>query len=43
VLAIWPFLDHKPDSSRKIYRLRFIVVAVLVVVLVALTIWGEVS
>ena len=43
LVAIWPFLDRKPDLSRKIYRLRFILVAVMVIVLIALTIWGEVS
>ncbi len=43
LVAIWPFLDRKPDLSRKIYRIRFILVTVMVIVLVALTIWGEVS
>lgn len=43
VLILWPFFDRKPDTSRKIYRTRFIIVTVAIIVLVALTIWGEVS
>lgn len=43
VLTMWPFLDRKPDSSRLAARNRLITAAVAVVVLIALTIWGEVS
>ena len=43
VLILWPFLDRKPDRSSKIYRQRFIFVTVALIVLIALTIWGEVS
>ncbi|MBN1668330.1 MAG: hypothetical protein JW862_14650 [Anaerolineales bacterium] len=43
LLMIYPFLDRKPDRSRQTTRKRMIIVAVLMVVLVALTIWGEVS
>lgn len=43
ILTIWPFLDRKPDSSRLVTRNRFIVSAIVVVILIALTIWGEVS
>jgi len=43
VLILWPFLDRKPDKSSKIYRTRFIIVTVAVIVLIAMTIWGEVS
>lgn len=38
----WPFLDKKEDS-RKAMRLRAWVVGIGVVVLIALTLWGEVS
>lgn len=43
LILLWPFLDTKPDTSRRIYwiRLGFSIFAVLVIV--ALTIWGEVS
>ena len=43
VLALWPFIDRKPDKSRKIYRTRFIFVTIAMIVFIALTIWGEVS
>jgi quinol-cytochrome oxidoreductase complex cytochrome b subunit len=42
-VILWPFLDTKPDISRKIYRIRMAVVAAVVLVIIALTIWGEVS
>lgn len=40
---VWPFIDRKPDKSRRIYRNRLIVVIVIQLILLALTIWGEVS
>jgi quinol-cytochrome oxidoreductase complex cytochrome b subunit len=43
VLLIWPFLDKKPDSSKKAVRIRFWISLVGMIVLIALTIWGEVS
>ncbi len=43
VVLIWPFLDNKPDKSAKNTRVRFIVISILMVILIALTIWGEVS
>jgi quinol-cytochrome oxidoreductase complex cytochrome b subunit len=43
VLLIWPFLDKKPDSSKKTVRIRFWISLVGMIVLIALTIWGEVS
>ena len=43
LLAIWPFLDQKPDRSKKTTRIRFWLSLVAVVVIIALTIWGEVS
>ena len=42
-IAIWPFIDRKPDTSRKSYNKRAIGVAVFMVILIAMTIWGEVS
>lgn len=43
LVFLWPFIDHKPETSKKVQRTRFIVVAVGMLVLIALTIWGEVS
>ena len=43
LIFLWPFLDFKPDKSRKIYTIRLVFVIVAVVTLIALTIWGEVS
>jgi quinol-cytochrome oxidoreductase complex cytochrome b subunit len=43
VIIIWPFLDSKPDKSRKAYRNRLILSIAAVIIIVALTIWGEVS
>ena len=41
-LILWPFLDQKQDS-RKAMRLRWIFTIAALLILVALTIWGEVS
>ncbi len=43
VLMLWPFIDRKPDTSRRASLIRLIAAAVLLAVIVALTIWGEVS
>lgn len=43
VITFWPFIDRKPDTSSKVYRWRAITVAVILVVMIAMTIWGEVS
>jgi quinol-cytochrome oxidoreductase complex cytochrome b subunit len=43
VITFWPFIDRKPDTSRKSYSKRAIGVAVFMVILIAMTIWGEVS
>jgi quinol-cytochrome oxidoreductase complex cytochrome b subunit len=44
VLAVvfWPFLDRKEDS-KKATRLRAVIAVLGMVILIALTIWGEVS
>ena len=42
VVTIWPFLDKKADS-KKAMRTRAIITAVGVVLVIAMTIWGEVS
>ena len=43
LLLIWPFLDQKPDRSKKTTKIRFWLSLVVVVIVIALTIWGEVS
>jgi quinol-cytochrome oxidoreductase complex cytochrome b subunit len=43
ILMIWPFLDKKPDQDQKPIRLRFWISLILVLIIIALTIWGEVS
>jgi quinol-cytochrome oxidoreductase complex cytochrome b subunit len=43
LLLIWPFLDTKPDTTKKTQKIRFWVSLVGVIILIALTIWGEVS
>jgi cytochrome b6-f complex subunit 4 len=43
MVTIWPFIDRKPDKSRKSQRIRAIIAAVGVILFIAGTIWGEVS
>jgi len=43
LIFIWPFLDNKPDKSRRIYWIRLAFAIFAVVAIIALTIWGEVS
>lgn len=43
LITLWPFLDGKPDASRRPRRVRFAVIAAGMLILIALTIWGEVS
>jgi len=43
LIFIWPFLDNKPDKSKKAYWIRLAFVIFAVITIIALTIWGEVS
>ncbi|UCD43168.1 MAG: hypothetical protein JSV69_06130 [Chloroflexota bacterium] len=43
VITFWPFIDRKPDTSRKSYNRRAIGETIFMVILIAMTIWGEVS
>lgn len=43
LLAVWPFLDSKPDSTKKSSRIRLWFSAAVILIIIALTIWGEVS
>lgn len=43
ILAVWPFLDSKPDQSSKAKKVRFILAFGLTLIIILLSIWGEVS
>ncbi len=43
VITAWPFIDRKPDTSKRAYRNRAIGVTIFMIVLIVMTIWGEVS
>ncbi|MGB2963433.1 MAG: hypothetical protein WBB69_05555 [Anaerolineales bacterium] len=43
ILLIWPFLDSKTDSSKKPSRIRLWISLVVIIIIIALTIWGKVS
>ena len=43
VVMIWPFLDGKPDTSPRARRVRLIGVVLFAMIVIALTIWGELS
>ncbi|MEN8171922.1 MAG: hypothetical protein ABFS03_03490 [Chloroflexota bacterium] len=43
ILFIWPFIDRKPDTSYKNERNRLIVASILIAIIIALSIWGEMS
>lgn len=43
LLAVWPFLDRRPEASREVYKRRAIAVGIVLLVLIVFTIWGEVS
>ena len=40
LLAFLPFIDRKPDRTKRIYFIRLAIAIVLLVVLTGLTIWG---
>ena len=43
LLIILPFIDRKPDKTKKSYLIRSILVVAASIIAIALTIWGEVS
>jgi len=43
ILIIWPFLDPKIERTKKPAQFRMIAVIAVVILLIALTVWGEVS
>jgi quinol-cytochrome oxidoreductase complex cytochrome b subunit len=43
ILAIWPFIDRKPDKDPRAIRIRLIISLALILIIIGLTIWGEVT
>jgi ubiquinol-cytochrome c reductase cytochrome b subunit len=43
IATLWPFLDRKEDANKRTKWIRLIVVILGVIIVIALTIWGEVS
>lgn len=43
LVTVWPFIDRKPDTGSKGRKVRSYLVAASLIVIIALTIWGEVS
>ncbi len=43
LIFFWPFIDNKPDKSRRIYWIRLAFAVFAIITIIALTIWGEVS
>ena len=43
LIFIWPFLDNKPDKTKRNYWIRMAIVTFVIVTIIALTVWGEVS
>ena len=37
---IWPFIDHKKETTTKTRKIRFIIAITGVIIYIALTIWG---
>jgi len=42
-VILWPFFDRKPETSKKVQRVRLIYISIGMVILIGLTIWGQVS
>ncbi len=43
VVMLWPFIDRRPDTSRRNQWIRLGVVAVLLIMMVGFTVWGALS
>ncbi len=43
IVAIWPFLDRKIETTKKPQRIRLIITVIGLIVIIAMTIWGEVG
>jgi quinol-cytochrome oxidoreductase complex cytochrome b subunit len=43
LVMLWPFIDRRPDSSRRVRWMRLGFVAVFLVMMVVFTVWGAQS
>ena len=43
ILTIWPFIDPKKEQTKKPLKFRMFAVIIGVIIIIAATIWGEVS
>lgn len=43
IVTLWPFFDRRPDTSTRSLRIRALLVAAFLCLLLALTVWGEMS
>ena len=43
VATLWPFFDRKEDASKKVIWIRLAVTILGLLIVIALTVWGEVS
>jgi cytochrome b6-f complex subunit 4 len=43
LIFIWPFLDNRPDKSKRAILIRLAFAIFAIITIIALTIWGEVS
>jgi quinol-cytochrome oxidoreductase complex cytochrome b subunit len=43
IATLWPFFDRKEDKSKKATWIRLVVTILGLLIVIALTIWGEVS
>ncbi len=43
VIALWPFIDSKPEKDQRIRRLRIAAITIFLLAALALTLWGEMS
>lgn len=42
-LILLPFIDRKPDKSTKAYKIRFVIIAISLLLAIAFSILGEIS
>lgn len=40
IVALWPFIDRKKETTTKARNIRFVITIIGVIVVVAMTIWG---
>jgi quinol-cytochrome oxidoreductase complex cytochrome b subunit len=43
VVMLWPFIDRRPDTSRRVQWIRLGFVAMFLMMMVGFTVWGALS